>query len=415
MDNDLAQSILGFVDEDELIGITRDLLRIPSYSKQEHQVGQYLADKMTGMGMEVSFLDVPRHAPNVIGVLKGTGNGPSLMFNGHMDHNMVCEGWTKDPFGAEIENGMLYAIGVANMKSADAAYLEAVSAIQRSGFKPKGDIIIEYVSGELAGGIGTVEAINKGIKADYFIDGEPTELRVMTFHAGVVQLKIHTLGKMRHFSTVISGTNHAIEKMVKVINALGPCMTPIAPGGWLKFEPFTAYPDLPQLNIGVVRGGISRRYEEWRPSLASDFCTIIVDLRTVPGQSPEDVKRDVENLMLEIRNGDPDFTAEVELMDPLEHLPMYAFNVPTDAPIVQSIAWAHEKVTGNKAVVGPLDKSSCMGSDAGHLNHAGMTGVLYGPGGKFLSRPDERVPVQDIVNCAKTYVLTIADLVGLKR
>jgi len=110
-------------------------------------------------------------------------NGRSLLFNGHIDTNPATEGWTVDPWGGVYDDRFIYGIGVSNMKAGDAAYYCAVKTLLDAGVKLKGDVILTYVVGELQGGVGTVAAIEQGVRADCFINSEPTDLQALTMHA----------------------------------------------------------------------------------------------------------------------------------------------------------------------------------------------------------------------------------------
>jgi acetylornithine deacetylase len=99
------------------------------------------------------------------------GGGNSLLFNGHLDTNPVSEGWTLDPRAGKVDERFIYGIGVAG----DAAYYCALSTLVRAGVRLKGDVV-SYVVGELQGGVGTLSLIEQGVRADYFINCEPTDL-----------------------------------------------------------------------------------------------------------------------------------------------------------------------------------------------------------------------------------------------
>src|SRR5262249_36577653 len=156
--------------EERVLRFAQPLLRIPSFCGEEKAVAEHLAERMEGLGLEASLPEVEPNRPNAIGVLRGRGGGQTLILNGHMDHNMICEGWTRDPFAAEVDEGWLYAMGVANMKAGDAAYLAAIDGLLAVGVELSGDVIVEYVVGELEGGKGTLHTIRSGITGDAFID-----------------------------------------------------------------------------------------------------------------------------------------------------------------------------------------------------------------------------------------------------
>ena len=105
---------------------------------------------------------------------------------------------------------------------------------------------------------------------------------------------------MKHFATALPSGDKAIsaiEKTVNLITALGPSQIPIKPGGWLKFEPRLGFELAPQINVGVIQGGISRQIQDWRPALLPDFCTMLLDVRTIPGMNFDTVERDLIDLL----------------------------------------------------------------------------------------------------------------------
>lgn len=404
--------ILASLDPDRVIALTQAMVRVPSFCKEEKHVADWAANTMRSMGFDdVWEHEVTPGRSNVIGRLQGSGEAPSILFNGHMDHNMVCEGWTRDPFCGDVDDGWVYGLGTANMKAGDAAMLAAVEAVKKSGVRPKGDVTIAFVVGELEGGVGTRAALADGLRADMFILAEPTELGVVTMHAGVVQVRIIVRGQMRHYTTRSGRKVHAIEKAMRIAQALGPSYETIPHGGWMTFTPKPDYEGLPRLNLGVIRGGMTPQILTWRSSLVPDYCEMIVDLRIVPGQSPETVMADLRRLMDRLRAEDPDLRVDVELVK--EHIYFPPFEVPLDSPVVATMAAAHREVFGQAPQVGALAPTKYAGADSAHMHAAGIPGVMYGPGGKFLSVPDERVEVENIVKASQVYALAVSRVWGL--
>ena len=111
-----------------------------------------------------------------------------------LDTNPATEGWTVDPWGGVVDEEFIYGIGVSNMKAGDAAYYCAVKTLIDAGVKLKGDVILTFVVGELQGGVGTVAAIRNGIRADYFVNSEPTDLQAVTMHACAFSFVIELTG-----------------------------------------------------------------------------------------------------------------------------------------------------------------------------------------------------------------------------
>jgi acetylornithine deacetylase len=403
------------VDRDRVVELASGVLRIPSLSDHEDEVAHHLAQRMEEIGMTVELQPVPPNSymsqpsVNAIGRLKGTGGGPTLLFSGHMDHNPVCDGWTKDPFGAIVEDGWIY--GFMHMKSANAAYIAALEAVIAAGLPLRGNVVIANVCGELRGGAGTRHALEQGLEADFFVLGEPSELELALSHTASIVVRIHALGQMKHFATFdapgFKGVN-AVEKMAPVIAALAPSHTLMAhrgAGGWLTFEDRPGFEGLPQLCIGSIRGGISRNHDTSRPGLLPDVCSITVDIRMIPGMTRDSVHADLKRLLDGLVADDPDFRYEIEFMP--DFFP-HPFEGDRGAYVVNSLAAAHFHVTGE--ALRETDIRKFGATDASWMARAGIKGLIYGPAGRYLSRPDERGRIDDLVTAAKVYACIIADV-----
>lgn len=395
-----------------VLDLTCAMTRIPSFMK-EKAVSDWTANTMEDMGFdEVWQQEVEPGRPNAFGRVRGTGHAPSILFNGHLDHNMVCEGWTRDPFDSQVVDGWVFGLGVANMKAGDMAMLSAVEAALRSDVRPPGDLIVEFVVGELQGGLGTKAALEAGVTADMFIDAEPTELGLLTMHAGVVCIDIRVHGEMRHYTTLSGRKKHAIEKAVSIMEALGPSYEPLAPEGWMTFEPAPAYAGLPRLNVGSIRGGMGPNAARWRTALVPDYCEFSIDMRVVPGQDTDTILADLDQLFDRLRDDDPDLV--VEAVPQAAHGFFPPFAVAEDEPIVQAVARAHEQLSGAAPRIGGLEPTKYAGADSAHLSAAGMPGLLYGPGGRYLSVPDERVKADDVVLASRVFCSVIEQIWGIE-
>jgi len=414
MDSKMMDAVIAKVDPAEVIELSRQALRIRSPSGEEQQVARFFVERMRAAGLEAELQPVPACANmgasyNAIGRLRGTGGGKSLTLNGHIDHNPVSDGWTKDPFGGVIEDGWLY--GFVHMKAADATYIAAAHAVKKAGIELKGDLAIALVCGELRGGSGTREALAKGVVTDYFVLGEPTELDIAFSHTASIVVLVHVLGRSKHFATIdtpdAKGVN-AVEKAAKAIAALGRSHAYIPPpeqGGWLRSQHRAGFEGLPQLNIGPIRGGIGKTHDPSRPALFPDRCTLTVDFRIVPGMTKEAIREDLERLLGRVAAADPDFRYEIEFTQDFFPLP---FDAPTDSPVADSVRAAHRRVHGRDAK--PATVLKFAASDASWMAAAGMTGIVYGPTGRYLSRPDERCHTDDLVRAAQAYACVIADI-----
>jgi acetylornithine deacetylase len=179
-----------------------EMVRQKSYTATpgERALAERMVAVMRDIGLEAWLQPVDGARVNAIGIWRGTGGGPSLMFNGHLDTNPATEGWTVDPWGGVIDDAFIYGIGVSNMKAGVAAAFCAVRALAAAGIRLRGDVILTFVVGELQGGIGTLALIESGLRADWFINCEPTDLQAVTMHAAAFTFIIELEGRTRHLS-----------------------------------------------------------------------------------------------------------------------------------------------------------------------------------------------------------------------
>ena len=402
MDEAASQRVADAVDEADLVALLQQMVRIRSYSAggEEGRIAHFMHDHVTSMGLEAEFQEVQPGRFNVVSRLAGTGGGTSLMFNGHLDTNPAGEGWTHDPFAGDVDDSFIYGIGVSNMKAADAAYVAAVRAVQRAAVPLRGDVILAHVIGELQGGVGTAHLIASGVRADRFIVGEPTDLSALTLHAGSIEVVVTVFGKTRHLSKMEEGVD-AIAKMIEAIGAIRS----------MRFRgPDRAdYRGLQRVAIGAIRGGLGPEFLDWRPSLVADRCEIKMSARFSPGQTTDQVLEDIRAELVRLSARDPDFRAEAEFNRDGQRLFMGPFEVAQDADIVRTVVTAHERVTGAPPRLGDVAPYKFYGTDAARLAEAGMTGLVYGPGGKYNTMPDERVELTDLVAAARVYARAIVD------
>src|SRR5918998_5904422 len=217
------------VSEQRLVRTACSLVDIPSPTGSEQAMGEHMATLMEGLGLQVQWQEVEEGRPNVLGVLDGTGGGPTLMFNGHMDTSYSGrEPWLRDKPGfqphAFVQDGSVFGLGISNMKGALACYLEAVAALKDAGVKLRGDVMVAAVCGEIEKtqwgeefrgrdyrgyAAGSRYLPTHGGAADMCILGEPTENKVVLGHFGSLWLRISTSGPFIHtaFSSGRQGEN----------------------------------------------------------------------------------------------------------------------------------------------------------------------------------------------------------------
>lgn len=410
MHTEWEKKVLDEIELDELIEVLKNLQAFHSWSGEEQEAAEFMVSWMDDNGFETQLQEVEPKRSNALGFLRGSGEGPSLMFNGHLDIDPMPMDYKGDPWDCRIENGVMYGHGIANMKAGVTAMTIAAAAIKRAGVPLKGDIMVAGVVGELQAGVGTVHMLQSGIVPDVAVVPEPSELNVRTVHAGVLELLIHCRGKSGWVgATFMYKTVSAVEKMYKVIDGLNNLK--------FSFAGREDLPHLPRLVVGAIMGGITEEYAVHRPAFVPDFCTIAVDIRIPPGMTFDETVADIQKMLDDLLAEDPDMNTEIELPPAAYRHPWYAMQVamppldtPHSEPIVQTVAARHKFVTGEEAHVGIEMPGSHAGTDAGHLSAAGTKALVYGPTSNAFF--ESQVVLDHLLTCCKVHALTALDMCG---
>lgn len=402
-----AVKLAGKVDAGRSLETLAEMVRHKSYSETpgERKLAEHMVAVMAGMGLETQLMPVEGERVNAIGIWRGTGGGKSLMFNGHLDTNPVTEGWTVDPWGGLVDDSFIYGIGVSNMKAGDAASLCAVRTLIENGVRLKGDVILTYVIGELQGGIGTLRAVESGLRADYFINSEPSDLKAITMHAEAFTFVIELEGSTRHLSKR--------EEAVDAIRAacdLIPVLTDLT----FSDAPDEARRSINRCHVGTIHGALGRELHEWRPPQVADFVRLTGSGRYGPGQTEANALDDLRHVLDGLMVRWPGLKATAEVQKTGNRPVMPAFRVDRNSRIVTAVNRAYETVRGEPQPTGPITPTGYYGTDAGHLyKTGGMEGVVCGPGGRYNTMPDERVDIPDYLDMIRIYLLTICDICEL--
>ena len=412
MSTDTAQRLMDSVDREEMLRLAEDLVRIPSFKTEETDAARFLGDFLAQRGYEVELQEVEPGRFQTIATLKGNGGGKSLMLNGHIDIDPLAMGWKRDPWTPSIEGDLIFGAGIRNMKSGVSSMIEAAEMVRRLGVPLRGDLVLACVVGELQGGVGTTHLCRHGPLTDMAVVPEPFGANnILTVHAGVLEMAVHVLGNSRHISRKEEAVD-AIAKMCKAVPAID--------GVKFTYTPREDLPGLPRINVGSIIGGRGRDYDMRGPNFVSDFCTVIVDVRFLPGMTSASVKADIERALDEVKRDDPDFQYEIEMPpDPKYRVftvVMEPFDLPKNEYILETVLRQYRTVTGKEPDgVGTVLPGSYTGDDTCHLWAAGVPCLLYGPGGGSESAtiPDEFSRISDMEQVAKVLALTALDVCNL--
>ena len=413
MTNLTPESLFSRITDTDVLELAQALIRIPSPSFGEGELADFLADHMSDLGMDVEIMEVPhpfdsaRTTRQPIGRLRGSGDGKSLMFNGHMDPGVEMSGWTVDPHsGLYDEDGWIWGMGAHDDKGGIAAALVGLKALKDIGVKLKGDILMCPVAGHKLLGVGTRALIDAGVLPDYCINIEHCASTIATTCVGIVFIRIRTSSPELFFRAsreAKAAYFNPIEQQCELIKRLGTSFEPIEPGGWMTFEPHPDLPGFPTLSIDTAH----REHYLYRGTTGKSTreCDMTFQVRTVPGQTEKTIQQDLERLFEEIKAEFPAFNAEIIIpadgdggrgMDPMF--------VPKDDPMVQALAEGHEAASGQPAMLGAGLRIGNVG-DGNLMDAVGVPSLQYGPGDiRIYSEwpaADERVELSELVINAK--------------
>jgi len=415
----IEKRVLEAIDKDGLLDYLCQLVAVPSLSGEETAAQEHVAQQMESTGLEVDvwpldFAELKRHPAYTVefdrkeglGVVgsTGEGDGPSLIFNGHVD--VVPAGdpanWRYPPWQGTIAGGRVYGRGALDMKGGLTCALFAAKAIRDAGVRLKGRLLIESVIGEEDGGAGTLAAVLRGYRADGAVVVEPTTLIIAPSQAGALNFRITIDGLSAHGAMREEGVS-AIEKFMPVYQAIVE-LEKERNRQWS--DPLFARYNTPYpICVGTMRSG------DWASSVA-DWLTFEGRYGVAVGEDLAAARRMLEAAVDKAAQADNwlrDRRPRVEWWG-AQFAPA---SIPADHPLVQTVSQAFAAVTGRPASI----EGMTYGADMRLLVNEGQTPtVLFGPGDvRQAHRPDEYVPIDDLFAVTESLALTALRFCGYER
>jgi len=287
------------IKREELIRLTQDLIRIPSVRSQkqgsnEEKVAIFLSHLLEEMGLDVVVEEVEPGSPNVIAVLQGEGDGPCLMFECHTD--VVTEGdaseWKYGPFEGRWVGNRIYGRGACDTKGNLAAAIKAVQAISQTGTPFKGRILLGILVDEEGMMSGVKHFIRQGWANGVHaaIVCEPVDNHLCITQKGALRAELMTIGKMSHGAMPLAGLN-PIPPMISILEKMRQLEEEEIER--LGKDVFLGYPSItPTVLQAPVKG-------EPQLNVIPYQCRALLDIRTVPGQPHEALKKQLEDIVRE--------------------------------------------------------------------------------------------------------------------
>ncbi len=365
----------------EVTDLLRQLISIPSVNPAftdgmgegalAREVVRYLQD----LGAEVRTEEVLPGRPNVLAYLGD--RGPRLLLSAHLD-TVQTTGMTVPPFAGEVRDGRLFGRGACDTKASLAAMLVALREAARRG-RLACRVTFAALVDEEVGFAGSKALAASKPQADGAVFGEPTDLRLVVAHKGVLRFYVRTVGRAAHSATPELGVN-AIEGMLAVAPLL--CTVP---------EPVPHHPLLgrPTVCLTEIQGGVGR-------NTVPDRCWVHVDRRLLPGEDGERVWAALRDRVGESEQAKR-FAGSVEVEAPYLLAP--AMETPGDAWVLQALEGAVQAVVGSA-----VRTAAPYATDAGYVAAAGVPCVVFGPGSATEAHTvAESVPLDQVELAARIF------------
>ena len=414
------QAVFDRIDQfqDEMVQLASDLVKFPSLYQKEEEVQKFVAQRLENMGANVDlwYPDIEqmrKHpafastresfdtSPNVCGVFKGTGEGRSLIINGHVDVVPVGQesDWDESPWSGTVKDGRIYGRGIGDMKAGIACSMIALQAIKAAGLSLKGDVLFQTVVDEECGGMGSLAQLLRGYRADAALFPECMRNMIGVATVGSTWVRITVPGKGALLSNAETGAS-AIEKAFYIYQRLDVLEKdrtqrlahPLLAGFKTPFK----------INVGKLNGG------NW-PSAVPDQAVMEIRYGMSPMETVEQAKAEFEDYINRIADADPwlkDHHPVVEWLGCCWH----PYSMDTDDAFVQIVAANHEAVVGNDATICGI----AVAADAAlYSRFLEIPSILFGPGEVTVAhQANEYVEINKMMDATKVIAATIMDWCG---
>lgn len=375
------------INSGDALTLARALVATPSVNPAldpagagEAEVAGLAAGWLRSWGFAVELVESAPGRPSVLARLE-RGEGRSLILNGHLD-TVGVEGMVIDPFDPVVRDGRLRGRGSADMKGGVAAALAAARGAADEGFT--GTLIVALTADEEEAGRGARRLVEDGLRADGAVVCEPTSLDIMPAHKGFTWVELLFRGRAAHGSRPDRGVD-AIRHAGLFLAGLGELEATLA-----GREPHPLL-GTGSVHAGIIRGGTA-------PSVYPDACTLTLERRTLPGETGEAFRTEVELVLSRLRAEVPSLDASLEVT-----LHRNGSEVAPDHPLITAVADA-ARTAGLDPAVGGMT----AWVEAATFTEAGTPALCFGPGSiEAAHSADESVAVDEIRAARRTLTALI--------
>lgn len=441
--DDIKKEVISYIDENrnKIIDFLCEFITKKSInygtpgSGKELEAQDWLNGQFRGMGfdeVDYWFPDENQKRPNVVAIMKGKGKGRSLILQGHVDVVPVpdseLELWKSDPWKGTVRDNNVYGRGAGDTKGGNTAMIWAAKAIMDCGIKLQGDLLVESVIGEETQEgetIGSADTVKRGHRAQFAIVSEPTNCEIHTESPGVFLFELYVQGKSAHTASrnqVIFPQRYGIDvgmtvgvdaiSLMKMFLDLFERLELQWNQRWRgKVLGGGGYP-VPMDKQGVGLFTINPSFIEGGTYIGSvpGYCKLTANVWYPSWLKVDDIIAELKERVHALSQTD-DWLREnpPQLRAPVIQS-WRPFSVSVDFEGVKVLASSYEEAADEKAIHSGF-RATC---DATWLNENGVPAATFGPGGLELGvhGPNEYVPIEEVIRCAKVYALTALNWCG---
>lgn len=370
---------------------------------REEDISKHVGQHLQKMGLEVEWVTATEGRPNVVARWDDGLEGPTLIFNDHLDTYPSCDPkeWHmsgQNPYNATLHGKYLYGRGTSDTRGNMACQLIAVESLRKAGVKLQGQLVCAYtVDEERHGKAGALHLLNEwGLTGDYEITAEPTSwtqdkewgIGIAVAHSGLCLLDLETTGVRSHIWRPDEGVNPILH-MTRLIESLHQIT-------FTHEAPQIYGPTQPSICPVKIEAGKIGEGQFTPPTCKARVWVIGL----VPGMTYESVVQDIEKVIVRLQAEDSTFQASITPVAGETFVPA-SVEVAEDAAHVQALSKAYKRVLG-KAPMLYRKNAYC---DTLRFSHSGIPSITFGPGEDGWSPVNEYIDMEKVVAATQIYAL----------
>lgn len=384
MSNMILDRVIKKVSKDNVISVLKKLVSIPSMTGMEREIGEYIFNTLSDWGISAKKSWVDKKRFNIVARIGTREKTHSLMFNGHVD--TVYPETSEESFEPKIIGNKLYGFGSVDMKSGLSAMMETARILIDFENHMERGIIFSFVVDEERDGKGTLHLIKSGIRSNWAIVTEPTDMKIAPWQMGYLDVAVTIYGKPAHGSFPNRGLN-AIYGAFKFLEFFADSKL---------FKAEDKIFGRASFNVNKIFGGSGQL-------IVPHQCRVEININLLPNQTENIVREEIKKILEILEEGGYISGFRISTSDYGS-----AIKLNGDEPIIRTICEVYRKILG---VDPELSVMKSWTDTETLITKAKIPTIIFGPGDITIAHtPEEHVLIKDVLNATKVYAATALSL-----